>query len=256
MTKAEVHLDKKLLSIRAMVFDVQGTCADFYQPLSRMGESVNRMKQLSIDWSLISREWRMLYRNILDAIIQGKRPWKRVDRIYREALDILLNEQGLSTYFTAQERDELNTIWVKLAPWPDSIEGLERLRQKFVTSTLSNAGMVALVSITKNAKLPFDVILSAELIQKYKPDPAVYQLAVDYLGFNPGEIMMVACHKYDLHAAKAFGMKTAFISRPWELGPNSKPDISPDNQFDLNVDSFTTLADKLVGEPLMPSSAF
>ncbi|AUH73502.1 haloacid dehalogenase type II [Legionella sainthelensi] len=247
MTKAEMHLDKKLQSIRAIVFDVQGTCADFYQPLSRMGELFNRMKQLSIDWSLVSREWRMLYRDILNAIIQGKRPWKRVDRIYREALDILLNEQELSSYFTVQERDELNTIWVKLDPWPDSIEGLERLRQKFVTSTLSNAGMAALVSITKNAKLPFDAILSAELIQNYKPAPAVYQLAVDYLGFNANEILMVACHKYDLYAAKAFGMRTAFISRPWELGPNSKPDTAPESLFDLNVDSFTALADKLAG---------
>lgn len=251
MTKTEVHVNKKLQSIQAIVFDVQGTCADFYQPLFRMGESVNRMKQLSIDWSLISREWRMLYRNILDDIIQRKRSWKRVDRIYREALDILLDEQELSNYFTAQERDELNAIWVKLDAWPDSIEGLKRLRQKFVTSTLSNAGMAALVSITKNAKLPFDAILSAELIQNYKPAPAVYQLAVDYLGFNPSEILMVACHKYDLYAAKAFGMRTAFISRPWELGPNSKSDTAPDSQFDLNVDSFITLADKLAAKPLM-----
>jgi 2-haloacid dehalogenase len=232
-------------SVRAIAFDVQGTCVDFFQPILRMGAAVNQAKGLDIDWAALSAEWRDLYRTALDHVIAGQRPWLRVDLIYREALDMLLKRRGLSEVFAAAERDELNQIWTRLEPWPDSVEGLARLRQRFVISTLSNAGMAAVVAVVKHAGLPFDAVLTAELAHSYKPAPAVYQLAVDYLGYRPEEILMVACHKYDLKAASAFGMCTAFVARPLEFGPGARPDTAPETWFDLYADSFVTLAHAL-----------
>lgn len=234
-----------LKAVRALTFDVQGTCADFCQPLLRMGDGVNRAKGLALDWAALSAEWRGLYRAVLDQIIAGERPWLRVDHIYRETLDALLERQGLSAVFTTAERDELNRIWTRLDPWPDSVEGLARLRRRFVVSTLSNAGMRAMVAVVKHAALPFDAVLTAELAQSYKPAPAVYQLAVDYLGYRPEEIMMVACHKYDLKAARAFGMRTAFVARPLEFGAGAQPDVAPEPWFDVYASSFVELADAL-----------
>ncbi|MDP1967074.1 MAG: haloacid dehalogenase type II [Reyranella sp.] len=234
-----------LVNVRALTFDVQGTCVDFCQPLLRMGAAVNRAKGLQIDWGALSADWRGLYRTVLDQIIAGERPWLRVDRIYRETLDTLLEQHGLSASFTTAERDELNQIWSRLEAWPDSVEGLGRLRRRFVVSTLSNAGMRAMVAVVKHAGLPFDAVLTAELALSYKPAPAVYQLAVDYLGYRPDEIMMVACHKYDLKAARAFGMRTAFVARPLEFGPGAKPDVAPEPWFDLYAESFVALADAL-----------
>lgn len=238
-------MKKTLQTIKAITFDVQGTCVDFVQPLLRMGAEINHAKGLKIDWATLSFEWRGLYRNILDEVISGQRSWIRVDRIYRQTLDTLLENNKLSLYFSIAERDELNTIWSNLEPWPDSIDGLSRLRRKFVTSTLSNAGMATIVSVVKHAKLPFDALLTAELAHTYKPSPIVYQLAVDYLGYRPDELLMVACHKYDLKAARAFGMRTAFVSRPLEFGLNVKPDLAPEPWFDLYVDNFVTLAEAL-----------
>jgi 2-haloacid dehalogenase len=133
-------------------------------------------------------------------------------------------------------------IWTRLDAWPDSVEGLTRLRKKFVTATLSNAGMAAVVAVVKHAGLPFDAILTAELAHSYKPAPNVYRLAVDYLGYPPEEILMVACHKYDLVAARAFGMRTAFIARPLEFGPAAEPDTSCEDWFDIYTNSFVSLA--------------
>lgn len=232
-------------AIRAIAFDVQGTCVDFFRPILRMGDAVNRAKGLDIDWAALSSEWRDLYRMVLDQVIAGQRPWLRVDRIYREALDTLLERRGLSDIFTAAERDELNQIWTRLDPWPDSVEGLARLRRRFTTATLSNAGMAAVVAVVKHANLPFDAVLTAELAQSYKPEPSVYQLAVDYLGYRPHEILMVACHKYDLKAARAFGMRTAFVARAQEFGPDAKPDTAPESWFDHYADSFVALARSL-----------
>ncbi|TCR65616.1 2-haloacid dehalogenase [Bosea sp. BK604] len=231
--------------LRAIVFDVQGTCADYYQPLLRAGATINRSKGLALDWAELAAEWRDLYRTALDAVIDGKRPWLRVDRIYREALDRLLEQRGLDGLFALHERDELNAIWTRLEAWPDAVDGLTRLRRRFTISTLSNAGMAAVVAIVKQAHLPFDAILTAELARSYKPAPVVYQLAVDYLGYEPGQILMVACHKYDLKAARAFGMRTAFVARPLEFGPAAHPDVAPESWFDCHVDSFTALADAL-----------
>jgi 2-haloacid dehalogenase len=81
---AQTHSQKAttLEGIRAIIFDVQGTCVDFFQPILRMGEAVNRHKGLDIDWAALSSEWRDLYRMALDQVIEGKRPWLRVDQIY------------------------------------------------------------------------------------------------------------------------------------------------------------------------------
>ena len=234
-----------MATIRGITFDVQGTCVDFFQPIVRMGQGVNRAKGLSVDWALLSSEWRELYRIELDQIIAGKRPWLRVDRIYREVLDALLERHGLASRFDAAERDEINKVWSRLEPWPDTVDGLARLRRRFVVSTLSNAGMSTMVEIVKRAGLPFDAVLTAELAHTYKPSPVVYQLAVDYLGFRPDEILMVACHKYDLKAARAFGMRTAFVARPLEFGPDARPDIARENWVDHHVGSLTELASAL-----------
>jgi 2-haloacid dehalogenase len=231
-----------LAGVRALTFDVQGTCADFCQPLLRMGEAINQARGLAIDWAALSAAWRGLYRDVLDQIIAGARPWLRVDRIYRETLDTLLEQHGLAALFSAAERDEINLVWSRLEAWPDSVEGLGRLRRRFVVATLSNAGMATMVAVVKHAGLPFDAVLTAELAHSYKPSPAVYQLAVDYLGLQPREIMMVACHKYDLKAARAFGMRTAFVPRPFEFGRDANPDVAVEPWFDLYAEDFVALA--------------
>ena len=234
-----------MAELRALLFDIQGTAVDFYEPLLRMGAGVNAAKALAIDWPALSIRWRGRYREAMDAVIDGRRPWIRVDRIYREALDRLLDEDGLGERFTDDERDAINAVWTRLDPWPDTREGLGRMAQRYTLATLSNAGMAAVVAVVKRAALPFDAVLTAELAHAYKPADAVYRLGVEYLDLPPEAIMMVACHKYDLHAAKAFGMKTAFVARPLEFGPEGKPDIAPDPAFDINARDFLDLADRL-----------
>ena len=234
-----------MLETRALLFDVQGTTVDFYRPLLGIGERVNVAKDLAIDWAAFSVRWRALYRETMDAVIDGRHPWVRVDAIYRACLDRLLSEDGLSARFTGEERDAINAVWTQLDPWSDARAGLSRLARRYTLATLSNAGMAAVIAVVKRAALPFDAVLTAELARAYKPAMDVYRLAVDYLDLPPGAMMMVACHKYDLHAARAFGMKTAFVARPLELGPQGKPDVTPESSFDVNARDFLDLADQL-----------
>lgn len=227
--------------VRALVFDLQGTTADFFRPIVRAGQDLDP----EIDWAALVPGWRRLYRDRLTAIAAGTTPWVRTDRIYREGLDTLLAKRGLAVRVDTAARDQLARAWDRLDPWPDSVEGLARLRRRYVTSPLTNDGMATAVSVTKHAGLPFDAILSTELARTAKPAPAAYQLAVDYLGFPAEQIMLVACHKYDLRAAGEFGMHTAFVTRPDEFGPDGDPDITPEPWCDLNVGDFVELAGAL-----------
>ena len=77
--------------------------------------------------------------------------------------------------------------------------------------------MALLVNMAKYSALPWDCILSAELVQAYKPDPRPYQMAINLLGLQSSEVMMVA--------AQAQGMQAAFVPRPLEHGPHHLPGL-------------------------------
>jgi 2-haloacid dehalogenase len=232
-------------SIKAVLFDVQGTTVDFYATILRKGEVFTKAHGIEANWTRISDQWRAEYRRLLDKIIAGTIPWRSTDQIYREGLDTLLATYEWGPKLSAADRDQLNTVWAQLEPWPDTRPGLERLAKKFTISTLSNGSMASVVSIAKLGQLPFDCILTAELVKSSKPEPKVYALGQNSLGLKPEQLLMVACHKYDLAGAKTFGFNTAFIPRPLEFGPKGKVDLAPEPYFDLVAKDFVDLADKL-----------
>ena len=234
----------KFPEIKAMLFDVQGTATDFRITLAEEAARLSRGRAGDIDWGSFVDTWRGMYRPALDDVLAGTRPWTSVDLIYREALDLLLDKKELS-FFSEAERIELNFAWQKIRPWPDAVAGLERLKKRYKIATLSNADVSAVVNIAKYGGLPFDAVFAAEMAGTFKPDPRTYQLAVKYLGLKPEQVMMVACHKYDLHAAKSLGLRTAFVARPLEFGPAGKVDVSFSEEFDVNAIDFLELADQL-----------
>lgn len=231
-----------LPGVQAILFDVQGTIVDFYSTLVKAGDRMGGNKGISADWDSVIDDWRTLYRQGMDEVISGKRARVSTDVIYREALDTLLAKYPWGAAFSAAERDELNGIWRRLQPWEDTIPGLTRLRKRYTLSTLSNGSMASVIGIVKNGSLPFDCILTSELAQSFKPDPKVYHLATSSLGLPPEKILMVACHKYDLKAAKGLGFKVAFIPRPLEFGPKGKVDLAPEPYFDLFAKDLNELA--------------
>ena len=123
----------------------------------------------------------------------------------------------------AAERQGLMGAWHRLDPWPDVRTGLDELRLEHVTATLSNGHLALLVDLARHGDLRFDCLLSAELARAYKPAPEVYLTAARLLGFEPGEVMLVAAHPWDLQGAREAGLRTAFIDRPLEYGPGSPP---------------------------------
>jgi len=234
-------MSQRPLAVKALVFDVFGTVVDWRGSIIREGVALGRSKKLKVDWPAFADAWRAGYRPAMGRVRSGELPWTKIDDLHRLILDDLLLRFPLGR-LAGEDIDHLNRVWHRLKPWPDARAGLARLKRRHVIATLSNGNVALLTNMAKHAKLPWDCILSAEVVRHYKPDPETYLGAADLLGVKPAELMMVAAHKDDLHAARACGLKTAFVPRPKEYGPAVKPDVSRDPAFDLHARDFNDLA--------------
>lgn len=245
-------------SIQALVFDVFGTVVDWRGSIVAEGERWGKSIGLTIDWARFADRWRGGYAPAMDKVRRGDLPWTRLDALHRMLLEDLLGEFGIAG-LGEEAKDHWNRVWHRLQPWPDSVAGLARLRKRFTIAPLSNGNVSLLADMAKNAGLPWDLILSAELARHYKPDQEVYLAAAELLGLQPEEVMMVAAHRSDLEAARSCGMRTGFLSRPAEYGqlrgggfvgdaaarPGGRADQATPGEFDVAADDMLDLASQL-----------
>ena len=230
---------------RALTFDVFGTVVDWRSSVIAECEAFGRTHGAQLDWPAFVDDWRYDgYMGGSAMIRRGELPFMTTDQLHRRKLDMLIEQHGLQRVDEAT-REHLNRAWHCLHPWADSVRGLQRLRTKFVCSTLSNGNLSLLVNMARFAGLEWDCILAADVTGYYKPQPEMYLSAAKFLDLEPGEILMVAAHKLDLQAAQKAGLQAAFIPRPEEAGPSRKIDLSFDPAFQYNANSLEELADQL-----------
>ncbi|MDT8427766.1 MAG: haloacid dehalogenase type II [Pseudomonadales bacterium] len=232
------------LNVQALVFDVFGTVVDWRASIIREGQLLGSNKGFEVDWGEFADRWRAGYGPAMNQVRNGELPWTKLDALHRMILDELADEFGL-TGLTEAELEHFNRAWHRLMPWPDTVAGLNRLRNRYVIATLSNGNVSLLVNMAKNAGLPWDTVLSAELSGHYKPDPEAYLKAAELLSLPPAQVLMVAAHPSDLRAAAAAGLKTAYVHRPLERGPQRRITPPARNEFDLFADDFIDLAVQL-----------
>ena len=199
---------------------------------------------MSAEWDTVADRWRAGFRDLQGKLARGKRPWITMDQIHREVLDGLLRDLGATSIAESAVAD-LNRAWHRLNPWPDTLEGLTRLKQDHLIGTLSNGNLSLLVDLAKHGGLPWDCVLSSGMFGTYKPNPEVYLGAVKMLDAEPTDIMMVAAHAYDVDGARAAGLRTAYVFRPEEFGPGRGEDPGDTARFDVTASSFVERADRL-----------
>ena len=234
----------ELASVKALVFDTFGTVVDWRSSVTQEVAQLAKRKGLEIDAEKFADTWRGGYAPSMNRVRTGELPWTKLDRLHRMILDKLLVDFHVSG-LSEPDVDALNRAWHRLRPWPDSVSGLTRLKKKFTIAPLSNGNISLMTDLAKHSGLPWDCILGAELVRHYKPDREVYQSAADFLDLKVGEVMMVAAHLGDLKAAKGVGLRTAFVTRPLEYGPQGKPDLQPDSSVDIAAKDFNDLAGQL-----------
>jgi 2-haloacid dehalogenase len=193
-------------TVRACVFDAYGTLFDFASAARRcrdvLGDSFDKLTAL---W----REKQLQYTWLRAA--QGRHAdfWQ----VTGDALDfsletLMLNRPGLG--------DRLMELYLTLDTFPEVPSVLQQLKAAGLkTAILSNGTPAMLDSTVRNARIDslLDSVLSVEEVGVYKPDPRVYQLAVDQLGVPASQISFQSSNAWDAYAASAFGMKVVWCNR-------------------------------------------
>lgn len=232
------------LGIKALTFDVFGTVVDWRNSIAREAEAILGEEGVAVDGQALALAWRARYQPSMEEVRAGRRAFAKLDILHRENLLTVLDDFAIKGLKPATI-DHLNHAWHRLDPWPDAVAGLNRLKTAFILGTLSNGNVALIVDMAKNAGLPWDVVLGAEIAGAYKPDPKAYENAAALLDLDPSQCLMVAAHNDDLVAAAATGMKTAFVSRPTEYGPDQTKDQKAEHPFDVVAEDFLDLASKL-----------
>lgn len=228
--------------LRVLLFDVFGTVVDWRSSLIAIASAAGERCGVPADWAAVVDDWRRAYQPAMDEV-RGGGVWRDLDALQRETLAGVLARHGAALPGAA--REELVRGWRQLRPWPDSRDGLARLRRAHLTATLSNGHVALLADLVKFGDLRFDVVLSAQLAAGYKPDLGVYLTALRLLECPPDEAGMVAAHPFDLLAAAGLGLRPLYVHRPLEWGPDAAPGRPPALDGLVSASSLTDLADQL-----------
>ena len=227
-------------STQVLAFDIFGTVVDWHGSIMREVQALYP----SVDANAFALAWRAGYQPAMARVRSGELGWTRIDELHRLILNDLVPQFGLS-HLSEAERVHLNRVWHRLDAWPDSVAGLLRLKKKFTICSMSNGNLGLLTNMAKRAGLPWDCVLSAEVFRAYKPDPATYLGVAQVFDLPAHQVMLCAAHHDDLEAARACGLRTAYIERPLEFGALQPKDVSPNAGHDLHARDIHALADLL-----------
>jgi len=229
------------MKIKALTFDTGGTILDWHGGISKAFAAAGARSGLSADWPAVTNEYR---RRSLKGIVGQVNPDFNFDDVHRTVLDEVVRDYKLDA-FSAADRDAIWRTWHSLDAWPDFAPALARLRKRYVVASFTLLTTSLVIDVSKKNAIDWDAIISCEMFGIYKTRPEAYQRAAKLLQLEPGEILMVACHNFDLNAALACGYQTAFVRRPAEWGAEGPPDPVPNPKHTMVVDTFPELAERL-----------
>jgi 2-haloacid dehalogenase len=236
------RLEPQVPGVQMCVFDTFGTVVDWRSSVIAEVAQLSNEKGWDLDAVAFAEAWRANYAPSRNRVRTGELPWMKLDALHRMTLDDLLVRfeiEGL----TEEEKVHLNKVWHRLHPWPDAPGGLTRLKRLYVLSPLSNGNVALLTNMAKFGGLPWDCVLGSDVARHYKPDREMYMMPGEFFDIPPSAVMMVAAHPTDLEAAKSYGLRTGYVHRPLERGPDRAPAPMPDaGRFDVIANDFNDLA--------------
>jgi 2-haloacid dehalogenase len=196
---------------------------------------------LIADWHELANEWR---RRTMKGIVGQMQPSFHMDDVHRSALNDSLDHFGLQA-LPGVARDAVWRAWHRLDAWPDFPGALAELRGGWPVVSFTMLPLALVVDVSRHNGIVWDGIISCQMIGVYKPHEQAYATAARWLSLPPEQVLMVACHNFDLNAAHKAGYRTAFVRRPDEWGPEGPPDPKPNMDYDIVVDGFEGLVGAL-----------
>ena len=193
-------------NINACVFDAYGTLFDVH---SAVGKYIERLGDVSEQVSNIWRTKQLEYTWLRSLMKKHADFWQ----VTQDALDYALDVFNIKD---KQLRNDLINAYLELDCYPEVPDTLQKLKDSGQQiAILSNGSPAMLEAVVKSSGLEelVQIILSVEMVGIFKPDPAVYQLAVNQLGVTAAEIVFMSSNAWDAVGATAFGLRVAWINR-------------------------------------------
>ena len=232
------------MKLSAITFDTGGTVLDWHGGIVRkLNTLATRNQWPDADWHAVANDWRQ---RTIKGICGQQQPAFHMDDVHRSTLDEALAAVGLDGVATAAQKHDIWRTWHELNAWPDFPPAARRLKKALPVVSFTMLPTALVIDVSRNNGIEWDAIISCEMIGSYKPNPDAYLTAARWLALPPAELLMVACHNFDLNAAHAAGYRTAFVRRPHEWGPAGPPDPEPNMAYDFIEDDFETLADAVL----------
>lgn len=236
-----------MTEIEVLFFDVLGTVVDWRGSIAQeVSLFLERNNAAHIDASALADAWVGRYDASVEPIRQGLQSFATLDVVNMTNLETTLEELGLtSSALPRAELEHLNQAWHRLKPWPDSVKGISKMKERFVVVPLSDGHTRLLVNMAKHSGLPWDTVIGADISRTYKPMPQAYLRACEVLGVRPHNAMLVAAHDYDLRAARECGLKTALVVRENAEDPSRTGEFGSREDWDLSAGNLIELAELL-----------
>jgi len=199
--------EKSTLSgIKACVFDAYGTLFDVH---SAVGKHRERLGDIADQVSTVWRTKQLEYTWLRSLMGRHADFWQ----VTQDALDFAFD---MHTIKDSELGKDLIEAYLQLECYPEVPEALSELKTRgFEIAILSNGTPMMLEAAVRNSRLESMIpqIFSVETAGVFKPDPRVYQIAVDELSIKPEEIVFQSSNAWDASGAAAFGFKVAWINR-------------------------------------------
>lgn len=229
------------MNIRALAFDTGGTVLDWHGAVSAALREAGLRHGIEADWAAVTNAYR---RKAMQGIVGQRQPAFNMDGVHARVLGPTLDEFGLQA-FGPDDRAAILAAWHRLDAWPDVVPGMVRLRRQWPLVSFTMLPVALVLEVSRRTGMMWDAVFSCEMTGIYKPDPEAYRTTARWLGLKPQEILMIACHNFDLDAARAVGFRCAFVRRPQEWGPAGPPDPIPNPLNDFVAADFLDLARQL-----------
>jgi 2-haloacid dehalogenase len=202
-TPVSVHARPKVIFL-----DVNETLLDLGPLKKSVGEALGGREDLLALWFST-----MLHHSLVDTTT-GR--YHDFGAIGVAALQMVAESNGI-TLSKEQAQGAILPAFGKLPPHPDVITGLQALKkQGFTLVSFTNSTDAGVKKQLENAGLTelIDRRVSIEPLKIYKPDLRAYQYALQQLGIEAKDSLLVAAHGWDIAGAEAAGWQTAFVARP------------------------------------------
>ena len=226
--------------IKALTFDTGGTILDWHTGFKNGFETLKKKYNFDYESSKMANLMRKKSLSLVTS--QKEKELINFDIAHQRAVNEINNEFKLGL----SDDDKLYlyyTVPCKLNAWKDFKNSFLSLKEKFLCVSFTLLSNRLVFKNSKYNKISWDLILSCETLEIYKPDISAYLKTSGLLQIDSSACAMVACHCFDLNAAKKAGFKTIFVKRLKEWGEDTEINIAGD--YDLIVEDFNELKESL-----------